>query len=369
MAYTTIDNPELFFQTLIWTGDGSGTKSFTLDGSENMQPDWVWSKPRDSLSSITGNHFLFDSVRGAGAEKELVSNNDGSEGANANQVYGYISSFNSDGFTTTAGSSNNDYFNKNSIKYVSWNWKAGGSASSNSNGSITSSVSASTTAGFSIVSYTGTGSNATIGHGLGVTPKWIIFKNRSATKGWSVYHTSYGATKFMFLNETGAPQTYSPMFNDTEPTSSLFSVGTDLATNVSGNNYIAYCFAEKKGYSKFGSYTGNGNADGTFVYTGFKPAWVLVKNTSGSGDNWTILDNKRLGYNPDNRLLFPNANNADYTAVNLDLLSNGFKARSTDTTFNGSGATYIYMAFAENPFVTSTGVPNNARWLCSYLLT
>jgi len=354
MAYTTIDDPTIYFNTLLYTGNATA-RSITGVG---FAPNWVWIKDR-SVGASEGSHALLDTVRGA--TKVLISNNSDSEFTGTTT----LTSFDSDGFSLGT----NVQVNTNTSNIVSWNWKAGGSASSNSNGSITSSVSASTTAGFSIVSYTGTGSNATIGHGLGVTPKWIIFKNRSATKGWSVYHTSYGATKFMFLNETSATQTYSPMFNDTEPTSSVFSVGTDLATNVSGNNYIAYCFAEKKGYSKFGSYTGNGNADGTFVYTGFKPSWVLVKNTSGSGDNWTILDNKRLGYNPDNRLLFPNANNADYTAVNLDLLSNGFKARSTDTTFNGSGATYIYMAFAENPFVTSTGVPNNARWLCSYLLT
>ncbi len=233
MAYTTIDNPELFFQTLIWTGDGSGTKSFTLDGSENMQPDWVWSKARDSLGSITGNHFLYDSVRGAGAEKELSSNSTGAEGANANAQYGYISSFNTDGFTTTAGTSNNDYFNKSSVKYVAWNWKAGGSASSNSNGSITSSVSAAnTTAGFSIVSYTGTGSNATIGHGLGSAPGWFVTKSRdTGTEGWMVFHQSLGATAGVRLNETANAAAVSAYFNDTAPTSSVFSIGTNGVVN------------------------------------------------------------------------------------------------------------------------------------------
>jgi len=368
MAYTTIDNPELFFQTLIWTGDGSGTKSFTLDGSENMQPDWVWSKPRDSLSSITGNHFLFDSVRGAGAEKELVSNNTGAEGANANQVYGYISSFNSDGFTTTAGSSNNDYFNKNSIKYVAWNWKAGTSftndASATGIGSIDSTGSVSTDAGFSICSYTGTGGTETIKHGLSTKPAIILVKKRSGSANWYMYHhknTSAPATDFLTLNSSAATSDNANNWNDTEPTSSVFSVGASGTTNPSGGTMIAYCFAEKKGYSKFGSYTGNGNADGTFVYTGFKPAWILTKKSSGSGDSWNLLDSIRNPGNPGDKRLTPDTSNAEATTTQYDILSNGFKARATTGAVNTSGATYIFMAFAEAPFVNSKGVPNNSR--------
>ena len=361
MAYTTIDNPELFFQTLIWTGDGSGTKSFTLDGSENMQPDWVWSKARESLSTITGSHFLFDSVRGGGAEKEIRSNNSGAEGSSANQVYGYVSSFDSDGFTTTAGSSNNDYFNKSSIKYVAWNWKAGGSASSNGDGDITSSVSVNTTAGFSIVSYTGNGSaTQTIGHGLGAVPKVMIFKRRNSTSDWIVYHVTRGATKYIPLNSTSTGSTYEPYFANTEPTSSVFTVDTAGDINGSSDTFIAYLFSEIKGYSKFGAYTGNGNADGPFVYTGFKPAWVLQKNTSAT-QGWQLQDNKREGYNGDNDLLQPNDSAAESGVNRIDILSNGFKVITTDAGQNTSGSNYIYFAFAESPFVNSNGAPNNAR--------
>ena len=363
MAYTTIDNPELFFQTLIWTGDGSGTKSFTLDGSENMQPDWVWSKARDSLGSITGNHFLFDSVRSAGAEKELLSNNNGAEGASANQQYGYISSFNTDGFTTTAGSSNNDYFNKNSIKYVAWNWKAGGSASSNSDGDITSSVSVNTTAGFSIVSYTGNGSaTQTIGHGLGAVPKVMIFKRRNSSSDWIVYHVSRGATKYIPLNGTSAGSAYEPYFANTEPTSSVFTVDTAGDINGSSDTFIAYLFSEIKGYSKFGIYKGNGNADGPFVYTGFKPAWLMLKRTDTTG-SWQMYDNKRNPHNVVTNRLGANLSSEESTAgsIDIDFLSNGFKMRNSTADWNASGGTYIYMAFAESPFVNSNGVPNNAR--------
>ena len=361
MAYTTVDNPELFFQTLIWTGDGSGTKSFTLDGSENMQPDWVWSKARDSLGSITGNHFLYDSVRGAGAEKELSSNSTGAEGANANAQYGYISSFNTDGFTTTAGTSNNDYFNKSSTKYVAWNWKAGGSASSNSDGDITSSVSVNTTAGFSIVSYTGNGSaTQTIGHGLGAVPKVMIFKRRNSSSDWIVYHVSRGATKYIPLNSTSAGSAYEPYFANTEPTSSVFTVDTAGDINGSSDTFIAYLFSEIKGYSKFGIYSGNGNADGTYIHLGFRPAWILQKNSSAT-QGWQLQDNKREGYNGDNDLLQPHDSAAESGVNRIDILSNGFKVRTTDAGQNTSGSNYIYFAFAESPFVNSNGVPNNAR--------
>ena len=232
--------------------------------------------------------------------------------------------------------------------------------SSNFSGSIQSTVSSGITQGMSIVSYTGTGSNATVGHGLGVAPKFIIIKNRDESQNWIIGNDSLTSWEYILQFNTSAQTSSTNKFNSTAPTSSVFSVGTGVATNGSSDNMIAYCFADKKGFSKFGSYTGNGNADGTFVYTGFKPAWVLVKNTSGSGDNWIIVDNKRLGYNPDNRLLFPNASNAEYTDNNLDLLSNGFKARvSYDP--NGSGNTMIYMAFAEAPLVGSNNVPCTAR--------
>jgi hypothetical protein len=233
---------------------------------------------------------------------------------------------------------------------------------SNFGGSIQSNISPNTTAGFSIVSYTGTGANATVGHGLGVTPKMIIFKKRNGAPNWSVYHTSIGATKYLELNTTAAAQTATDRFNDTEPTSSVFSVGTENQTNASSGTYIAYCFAEKKGYSKFGSYTGNGNADGTFVYLGFKPAWLMIKK-DGTGDNWLMYDNK---INPENVMdtnLKANTSDAEATNSNhnLDFLSNGFKWRTTSNTRNGSGSTVIYMAFAEQPLVGTNNIPATAR--------
>ena len=347
MAYTTVDNPELYFQTKLYTGNG-GTQSITLDGSENMQPDWVWIKSRGDTSW----HRSLDVVRGA--TKEMYQNETSAENTEANG----LTSFDSDGFSIGSNSG----YNGNTVNFASWNWKAGGSASSNSNGSITSTVSANTTAGFSIVSYTGTASaGATIGHGLGAVPSMYIIKNRSATEPWMVYHQSLGNTKALYLNATNAELTSSVYTNNTSPTSSVLSLGNWEGNNGSGNSLIAYCFAEKKGYSKFGSYTGNGNADGTFIYTGFRPAWLLLKQSSASGENWLVFDNKRLGYNVDNNSFNASANSAEATGDYLDLLSNGFKIRSTNSVINGSGSTYIYMAFAENPFVTSTGIPSCAR--------
>ena len=370
MAYTSIDNPELYFQAKTWTGTGNEI-AITFDGSENMQPDWVWSKARDSLGSITGNHFLYDSVRGAGAEKELSSNSTGVEGANANHQYGYISSFNTDGFTTTAGSSNNDYFNKSSVKYVAWNWKAGGTASSNTDGDETTSVSVNQTAGFSIVSYTGTGSVDTFGHGLGAKPNLMIQKKRSGSAAWTVYHDKVDANpshKYLYLSSTAALADYADHFNDTEPTSSVFTLGTDTSINGSGATNIMYCFAEKKGYSKFTSFTGNGSTDGPFVYLGFRASFVIIKRTDTSA-NWQMYDNKRDGYNgagypaKGNESLRPNTSEAESSATgyDIDICANGIKLRNSNSTMNSSGATHIVMAFAESPFVNSSGIPCNAR--------
>ena len=346
MAYTTIDNPELYFQTKLYTGTGS-SHAITLDGSENMQPDWVWIKRRNSA----GGNMITDSIRGV--TKTIITNENGAEQTFSNG----LTAFDSDGFTLGS----EDGFNKASDTFVSWNWSAGGSASSNSNGSITSSVSANTTAGFSIVTYTGNGTaGATVGHGLGSIPQWIIVKVRNTTNEWVVYHTSLGATKFIEMNSTGAVQTNTTRFNDTEPTSSVFSLGTAAGLNTSSDTHVAYCFAEKKGYSKFGSYTGNGNADGTFVYTGFRPAWVMVKRTD-SGNSWCIFDNKRPGFNETNQYLLAEDSRAELTDMGFEILSNGFKLRQTFNSVNGSGASYIYLAFAESPFVNSNGVPNNAR--------
>jgi len=352
MAYTTIDDPTAYFQTKLYTGNGS-TQSITLDGLNDMQPDWVWVKQRGG----TTNHKTSDSVRGA---TKALQNND--TDAEATDTDG-ITSFDSNGFSLGAGG---DY-NSSSASQVAWNWKAGTSftndASSTGIGTIDSAGSASDASGFSIVSYTGTESAGTIKHGLSSAPKMIIAKDRaSGSLSWFVGHASLGFTKRLKLDGTNAAAD-NTVWNNTNPTSSVFSVGDSANANTSGNAIIAYCFAEKQGYSKFSSYTGNGNADGTFIYTGFKPAWIMLKRTDGT-NSWCIFDNKRLGRNPNNPRLYANNSNASEGASDeayVDILSNGFKLRGAQPDINASGGTYIYMAFAENPFVTSTGVPATAR--------
>jgi len=346
MAYTTIDKPADYFNTKLYSGNSTDDTAITGVG---FQPDWLWIKERTN----TSGHQLQDVIRGA--TKQLFSNDSQAEATNTTKV----KSFDSDGFTLgTSGS-----VNVSGDTYVAWNWLASNTTASNSDGSITSTVSANTTAGFSIVSYTGNGTaGATIGHGLGVAPSMIIAKRRSGVENWAVYHQSRGASKYINLDTTTAEQSSTSRWNGTEPTSSVFSVNTHGSVNGNGDTYIAYCFAEKKGYSKFGSYTGNGNADGTFIYTGFKPAWVLIKQSSASGEEWQLLDNKRNTFNPTNTALFPSGSVAENSGNDRsDFLSNGFKCRSTSAGVNSSGATYIYMAFAENPFVTSTGIPSCAR--------
>ena len=346
MAYTEIDDPSKFFQCTLFTGNG-GTQTITNGGNSDLQPDWLWLKKR----SASVNHFLFDSIRGA--SKEINSNNTEAEASPSN----YLASFNSDGFSIGSDSD----INGNNDTLVAWQWKAGtafsNDASSTSVGSIDSVGSVNTDAGFSIVSFTGGGANATIKHGLTSKPSMIIVKARGQASTWSVYHASLGATKFLRLEGNNAVGTEAGWWNNTEPTSSVFSIGT----NHYANTQIAYCFSEKQGYSKFGSYIGNGNADGTFVYLGFKPAWLLVKSTATN--DWILHDTKRSPHNVSNVTLFPNGSDADVTNTiyNQDILSNGFKARTTHARLNGSGVSYIYMAFAENPFVTSTGVPATAR--------
>jgi len=355
MAYTTIDKPTDYFNTVTWSGDDTSPRNITGVG---FQPDWIWGKARSRI----GNHWLIDSVRGSTGSlyrvlnaddtaTEQTTNNDGTT------AYGIVTTIGSDGFTIADGNQGDLNVNNTGDTYVSWNWLAGGSASSNTDGSITSSVSANTTAGFSIVSYTGnsTGS-ATFGHGLGSTPKIVIIKCRSlGTESWQFW---FNNTSRLNLNSTVASLTTHPI--STNSTLVTTPSSSNDSWNTSGQTYIAYCFAEKKGYSKFGSYTGNGNADGTFVYTGFKPAFLIQKRTDAS-DIWRMFDNKRLGYNVDNNAVAPNSSGAEGTGDFVDLLSNGFKFRSIDNDVNGSGNSYIYMSFAENPFVTSTGIPACAR--------
>jgi len=346
MSYTNgLDDPTLYFNTKLYTGNGTA-KSITGVG---FQPDWVWIKDRDNANS----HRLFDGVRGI--HKKLFSNSTSAEVTDVNS----LTSFTADGFDSGSDSG----MNGSGVNFVSWNWLASNSTASNTDGSITSTVSANTTSGFSIVSYTGTGANATIGHGLGVAPKMVIIKDLSAVKDWGVYHASLGNTKYLEINTSDAEGTAPNAWNNTSPTSSVVNLGSRDTLNTLGDNYIAYCFAEKKGFSKFGSYTGNGSTDGTFVYTGFKPAWLMVKRTDSTG-SWIMKDNKRPGYNVNGSYLVANDNLAESTGsgnVASDELSNGFKIRGTSSSLNTSGGSYIYMAFAENPFVTSTGIPATAR--------
>lgn len=348
MAYSSIVKPTDYFNTLLYTGDGTSSRNITGVG---FQPDWVWLKQRNT----TRNHALTDSVRGV--NKQIYSNLTSSESTDSGTVTAFIS----DGFTV--GSDNQA--NQSSGTFASWNWKGANGTASNGNGSITSTVSVNTTAGFSIVSYTGTGSNATIGHGLGAAPAMIIIKNLGAAQGWCIFHEDIGATKFLSLNSTDAQVTASDRFNDTSPTSSVFSVGTHADTNGNSATYIAYCFAEKQGYSKFGSYTGNGNADGTFIHTGFRPAWIMMKRTDTTG-GWMMYDGTRDSFNLTEKYLQANEANTEATGSSnrIDIVSNGIKLRATGSFENASGGTYVYMAFAENPFVANdsgTAVPVVAR--------
>jgi len=351
MAYTTIDDPTKYFNTVLYSADASTNISVTV----GHQPDFVWIKRRNG----TANHVSFDSVRGT--QKGLfpdITNAEATEGGSRG-----LTSFDSNGFTIgpqlqdIAGS-----INAPSGTYVSWNWLAGGSASSNSNGSITSSVSASTTAGFSIVSYTGTGANATVGHGLGAAPTMIIQKNRIDGQPWWVYHSSIGAGGQLRLSGTDAEGSDGGvLWNSTAPTSTVFSLGDNGGSNGDSDACIAYCFVDVKGYSKIGSYTGNNDNDGTFVYTGFRPAWVMIKRTD-SAQHWFIFDNKRDTDNPHSQVLLPSSNGAEETITSppMDFLSNGFKLRYAHPNYN-SAASYIYMAFADRPFVSSNKEHTNAR--------
>jgi len=343
----TIDDGSEYFNTVLYTGTGS-SQSITGVG---FQPDWTWIKCR----SVARDHTLTDSTRGA--TKTLVSNTTGAETTDSTG----LTSFDSDGFTLGGANA----FNGNTETHVAWNWLAnGGTTSSNTDGSITSTVQANTTAGFSIVTYTGTGSNATVGHGLGKALKFLIVKDRDASEGWIINsqiltgNTNGGLHFNTDAEYTGA----STQFQATNPTSTVFYIGTAGNVNISGDKYVAYCFAEIEGYSKFGTYTGNGSSDGTFVYTGFRPSFIIGKKTSGA-DNWYLMDTKRLPFNSsDGDRVFPNLSNAESTdGPRIDFVSNGFKIKTSAGLFNDSGASYIYMAFAENPFVTSGAVPVTAR--------
>jgi hypothetical protein len=347
MAYTTIDDPGLYFNTILYTGDASADQAQTGVG---FQPDMVWTKARNA----TNWHGITDIARGV---ERFVYPNDTSAEQNDDE---YLNSFDSDGFTHgengTIGDSNN---------FVAWCWKTQNSAgSSNTDGSInTTTTSVGQTQGFSISTYTGTDANATIGHGLGAVPEFIIIKGRSNASEWMAYHhkmdTSVPEQKYLQFHRTIYVQDDATIWQDTAHTSTVFSIGTYTDINLSNSaTYVTYCWRSIQGYSKFGGYEGNGNADGTFVYTGFKPAFVMTKSID-STSSWEIFDNKREGYNVDNDALVSEATTVEATADQVDLLSNGFKCRiATDPNV---AETYVYMAFAEAPLVNSEGVPCNAR--------
>jgi len=341
MAYTTIDDPEAYFQTVIYTGNGSADHAITLPGDTDMQPDLVWIKNRDQ----TDSHCWFDSVRGA--TKVMHTDGTGAEATDADT----LDSFTSDGFQVDADVK----VNTNTEKYVAWCWKE------------------SATAGFDIVTWTGNGSARTISHSLSALPHWIIIKavDRSGpdwiTFGDKIHTTPHDA--LIKLNNSVALSTGldSSWFNDTNPTSSVFSIGTQGDLNSSeGSTYMAYLFTSIQGFSKFGSYTGNGHAtNGPYVYTGFQPAWIMVRRAVGGTGNWMVVDNKRPGYNHKDYYKYDfkiNNNDAERSSVtSADFFSNGFKVRTDSTDWNTDGSTYIYAAFAKAPFVNSEGVPCNAR--------
>ena len=345
MAYSTIPKSSDYFNSTIYTGNGTASTALTTG---TFQPDFCWFKNRGTVEG----HVLINAIRGA--SYNLASNSTAAE----TNVPDKVSAFTSTGVTLGGSAETNE----NNEPLVAWSWKANGSGSANGDGSINSTVSVNTTSGFSIIQYTGNGSSgATIGHGLGVVPKVVIVKLTSGSGyDWGVYHASLGNTKNLRLNLTDAEATSTAFWNDTTPSSSLVTLGNNATVNGSGSTYIAYCFAEKQGFSKFGSYVGNGNADGTFIYTGFKPALFLLKESNGT-NSWQIFDNKRPGYNLTDKYLKPNENAAEVSGNNqIDILSNGVKLKSSNTGNNGSGQNFIYMAFGQ-PIVSTNGDIATAR--------
>jgi len=354
MAYTTIDDPSEYFQTVLYTGNG-GTKVVTFDGNSDLQPDWIWGSLRDEDGAA---RFVFDSSRGTTKRLKTDANTE-------EQTRSGVTAFSSNGFTMGSHADSN----LNNKNLVVWAWKANGgtttSVSASGSGAsqiIASTHQANTTAGFSIVTFTapsiGAGNDYTISHGLGAVPDMIITRSRSDATNWHVYHQATGRLGGTFLNLTNA-FTDAEYFGDTDPTSAVFSHSEGAALDA-GMTAIAYCFAEVKGYSKFGSYEGNGNADGTFVYLGFKPAWFMCKSidTASSDQGWNIFDTKRDVVS--NHQLLANDTGTEVTTDRLDILSNGVKMRNSGSQTN-SAQTYIYMAFAEHPFVSSKGAPITAR--------
>ena len=359
MAYTTVDDGSEYFHTQLYTGTGS-TNAITNDANAgDFKPDWLWIKQRNTTRSNRLINSSFFSTY-------LASDTTGAEASND-----VVDSLDTDGFTLSTPAS----VNQSSGTYVAWQWKAnGGTTSSNTDGSITSTVQANTTAGFSIVTYTSAAGGQTIGHGLGVKPDMYIIKERTTSgDDWFVYHSALGAGKKLRLSGTSAAESDTNIWQNTEPTSTIAYLQNDgggVNQNTGGNqNYVGYFFNSVKGYSKFGSYTGNGANDGPFVYTGFKPAWLMTKRTD-STSNWVMHDNTRDPLNESlsnnngsnaRKNLYANLSNAEDSSRGVNFYSNSFKVEAASSDVNGSGATYIYMAFAEHPFVSSKGVPVTAR--------
>mgnify|MGYP003670655083 FL=1 len=347
-AYTTIDDSSAHFQVATYTGNG-GTISVTNDGNSDLQPDFVWIHNRNTYQPQ-----IYDTSRGV--HKKIMSSVANAESTDTTA----LTAFNSDGFSTGA----NIGVNQNSVGHVAWQWKAnGGTTSTNTDGTINSSVQVNSDAGFSIMTYTGTGAELPgIGHGLDAAADIYLQKNRSNSASWAVLGKTVsapsGGNRYLLLNETNAEGGASQGPGN----ATTIQTWSDATGNASGDEYVVYAFTSKQGFSSINYYTGTGNANGPFVYTGFKPAWVMIKGLTVA-DDWYIFDNKRLGYNPAAFRLRANTNAAETTGTDntIDFLSNGFKLRFSGGSMNGSGSTYIYMAFAENPFVTSTGVPTTAR--------
>jgi hypothetical protein len=337
----TIADGSTVMDVLLWTGNGSNPRSLT---GLNFSPDLVWIKGRQTMpDGYPYDHTLFDTVRGA--SKDLRSNNTGSE--TTNNGYGYLDQFDSAGFRVTNGSTQDYYVNETDKTYVAWCWDAGSSTVTNTEGSITSQVRANASAGFSVVTYTGNGATASFGHGLNAAPELVIIKGRDFADSWHVYHKDV-FSKYLRLNTSDSEVTNTAVYPSV-PTSSVVNIGSDAGVNTNTKNLVAYCFAPVAGYSAYGSYTGNGSADGPFVYTGFRPKFVLIKRTD-STSQWAIKDSARDTYNAATQTLLPNLSNAEEANRNVDLLSNGFKWRGTDQDSNANGGTFIYLAIAESPF-------------------
>jgi hypothetical protein len=349
MAYSTIDDPTLHFNTKLFTGDNQANNAVTGVG---FQPDFIWFKNRGAAN----DHALVDSVRG---RKTLSTNNIAAElTLNADKDF---QSFDSDGFTVDVVEQLNS-FNKSGDSIASWNWKAGGSASNNTDGNKTISLSVNTTAGFSVGTYTGDGQDNTIGHGLGAIPDWLMIKNRSSgSRKWQLWHKNLtGTNKYLAIDRTAAEITDTASWDNTAHSSTVWNTYGSGEANQNNENFVCYAWTSIKGYSKFGSYTGNGNADGTFVHLGFKPAWFMVKRIDAA-DSWGMFDNKRDPHNQVGGRFWGNEADTESTGQAMDFLSNGFKLRAANAYWNANGGTYVYFAFAESPLVNSEGIPNNAR--------